>query len=117
MLRKSVASLDRHRLPSKLFGLVEPALPGEDSRPDASPDDLREEVVVEAEVLADLREPQRFVGAPLREERLGEVRGRRRSERLVAHLLEHDVSRAQTLLGRGQVAREHLHDSVDVRGR
>src|SRR4051794_20907129 len=91
---------ERDRLPGKLLGLVEPTLTGEDSRPDPSPDDLREEVVVKAEVLAYVREPQRFVGTPLREERLGEVSGCRRPECLVAHLLEDDVPRTKALLGR-----------------
>ena len=108
---------DRHRLPRQVFGLVDATLPGDDLRPDSSPDDLREKVISGGELLADLGEALGIVVASLRVDRLREVRGRRRTERPVAHFLQRQVTRAQAPFGGGEIAGQELDDAVDVRNR
>ena len=108
---------DRHRLLREVLGLVVATLPCDDLRPHSSPDDLREEVVPGGELLADLRERSGVLVAPLRVERLGEIRSRGRAECPVAHFLERKVSGAEAPFGGVEIAGQELDDPVDIQSR
>ncbi len=73
VFRKSVSSPIVTASRASVFGFLDAALPGQDPRPRASPDDLREKVIAGAERLADLGQASGLVVAPLRVDRLGEV--------------------------------------------
>ena len=103
--------------PCEAFGLVEATLPRHDLRPHSSPDHLREEVVPGGELLADLREWSGILVAPLRVQRLGEMRSRGRPECPVAHVLEREVTGAEAFFGGAEIPGQELDDPVDIRSR
>src|SRR6266550_2710920 len=81
----------------------------------AAPHDLRREIAVGRELLAALGQLLGFLVPSLRDNRLGQIRGRSREVRAFAHFLERFVSGAQALFGRGWVACQQLDNRHGVR--
>ena len=117
VLRKSVDSLIVTASCARFSASSIATLPCNDLRPHSSPDDLREEVVLGGELLADLRERRGVLVAPLRVEHLGEMRSRGRAEGPVAHFLERKVSGTEAPFGRVEIAGQELDDPVDIQSR
>ena len=90
----------------------EPAARGEEPGANAAPQDLRREIGGFGELFTHLGEPLGLVVPALHHDRSSEQTGRGRAVSPLAHSLRTLVAFAQALLGRLEVAGQHLGDSL-----